>query len=177
MELHTLILTPWYQPHRIVPWRDSIGKLVDGTIMVLAEYDEVVSSPSVSFKVPSVAVLTTKVPNRKKGVKFSRVNVLTRDNFTCQYCGIQLPRRQLNYDHVIPRCLGGKTTWGNVVSACYSCNGRKGGRTPEQAGMRLIKRPVRPDHLPLAELSIQVNTIPEDWKPFLGLSEACSRHG
>ena len=137
--------------------------------MVLAEYDEVVASPSVSFKVPSVAVLTTKVPNRKKGVKFSRVNVLTRDNFCCQYCGVQYPRRQLNYDHVIPRRLGGKTVWENIVSSCYACNSKKGGRTPEQARMTLLKRPVRPNYLPLAELAIQGETVPEDWKPFLGI--------
>lgn len=167
-EYHTLLLTPSMQPHRIVCWQDAICKLVEGEIEVLESYDETVSSPSVTFQIPSVARIKNPIPANKKGVKFSRINVLTRDNFQCQYCGNRFPRRQLNYDHVVPRCQGGKTVWQNVVSSCLSCNSRKGGRTPEQARMQLLKPPTRPKWLPLQMPAVPIRQAPESWRFYLG---------
>jgi 5-methylcytosine-specific restriction endonuclease McrA len=155
------------QPHRIVPWQNAICRLIDERIEVLESYDETVSSPSVTFYIPSVARIITKIPTHKKGVKFSRINVLTRDNFTCQYCGNKFPRRELNYDHVIPRKQGGKTVWTNIVTACYTCNARKAGRTPKQAKMKLLREPYRPKSLPLPMPAIPVFEAPEEWKFYL----------
>ena len=149
MEPHTLLLAYDMRPHRIVDWRTAICKLVEGEIEVLENHDVTVSSPSTTFYIPSVARIRTYVPLHKKGVKFSRENVLSRDNYRCNYCGHYFPRRQLNYDHVIPRCQGGKTVWQNVTTACLPCNSRKGGRTPEQANMKLLREPIRPKSLPL----------------------------
>jgi len=167
MQYQTLLLTPWMQPHRIVSWQDAICRLVCGEIEVLESYGETVSSPSVSFQIPSVARITAKIPTHKKGVKFSRINVLTRDNFQCQYCGERFPRRELNYDHVIPRNQGGKTIWTNIVTACFPCNNRKAGRTPQQAKMRLLKKPVRPKALPLPMPAIPIDKAPEEWEFYL----------
>lgn len=167
MQLHTLLLNSWMQPHRIVHWQDAICKLVEGEIEVLEEYDATVSSPSVTFRVPSVARIKKSIPVSKKGVKFSRINVLTRDNFQCQYCSGRFPRRQLNYDHVIPRKQGGKTVWNNIVTSCLPCNSRKGGRTPEQAGMRLLKKPEKPFQLPLMMPAVPIKTAPETWRFYL----------
>ena len=72
---------------------------------------------------------------------FTRFNVFLRDRFSCQYCGNE---QHLTFDHVTPRRLGGRTTWENILTACAPCNMRKGGRTPQEAGMKLIKKPVRP---------------------------------
>jgi 5-methylcytosine-specific restriction endonuclease McrA len=163
----TLLLTPWMQPHRVVTWQNAICRLVSNEIEVLESYEETVSSPSVTFKIPSVARITTKIPMFKKGIKFSRINVLTRDNFICQYCGNRFPRRELNYDHVVPRSQGGKTVWQNVVTSCYTCNSRKAGRTPEQARMRLLKVPVRPKVLPLPVPAIPILKCPEEWGFYL----------
>ena len=116
---------------------------------------------------PSVARIIRDVPSHKKGVKFSRVNILTRDNFRCQYCGQRLPRKKLNYDHVIPRRLGGKTVWENIATSCYPCNDRKGGRTPAQAGMKLLKEPYRPSKLPLIMPAMSLENIPEVWDFYL----------
>ena len=80
----------------------------------------------------------------KKGVKFSRENVYTRDHGMCQYCSRKIPRTEATYDHVTPRRLGGLTRWENIVIACIECNRDKGGRTPEQAGMKLRQKPVKP---------------------------------
>jgi len=167
MEHHTLLLTSWMQPHRIVDWRTAICKLVEGEIEVLVNHDATVSSPSVTFYIPSVARIKTEVPHNKKGVKFSRENVLSRDNYQCQYCGHRFPRRQLNYDHVIPRAQGGKTVWTNVVSSCIPCNSWKGGRTPKQAGMQLLKVPERPKWLPLKMPAVPLAKVPEAWVFYL----------
>jgi len=78
---------------------------------------------------------------------------LSRDNYTCQYCGAMPSRRELTIDHVLPRSRGGKTTWENVVTACQKCNGRKGSRTPEEAHMKLRVWPKRPRYLAIAALS------------------------
>ena len=115
---------------------------------------------------PRVIVLTVfdRVPRRH--VRFSRVNVMTRDGFTCQYCGERPPRSQLNLDHVVPRALGGRTTWENVVTSCVDCNRTKGGRTPVQAGMELIRKPARPRWTPLATLPL-AHIRHDEWRPFL----------
>lgn len=167
MQVHTLLLTPGMQPHRIVTWEDAICRLVGDEIEVLESYEETVSSPSVTFNIPCVARLKAAVPSSKKGVKFSRINVLTRDGFQCQYCGKRFPRRQLNYDHVTPRNQGGRTVWDNIVTSCYPCNSRKAGRTPKQAGMRLLKSPHRPKSLPLTMPAVPVSKVPEAWVPYL----------
>lgn len=171
MQFHTLLLTPWMEPHRVVTWQDSVCRVVDDEIETLeTTWDGelfAVSSPSVTIHVPSVARIKAHVPAVKKGVKFSRINVLTRDNFQCQYCGNRFPRRQLNYDHVLPRLQGGRTVWENIVTACYPCNGRKAGRTPAQAGMRLLKQPHRPKTLPLGMPAIPIVKAPREWMFYL----------
>lgn len=167
MEHHTLVLTPWMSPHRIITWSDAICDLITGKIEVLESYDEIVRSPSVEYFIPSVARLKRHIHPHKKGVKFSRINVMTRDDFQCCYCGKKLPMKELNYDHVVPRIQGGKTVWENIVTSCYPCNDRKSGRTPEQAGMRLLKRPHRPKTLPMTAPSMAFRQVPEEWKPYL----------
>lgn len=159
-----LLLTSWMTPHRIVPWQEALTMLFNKKIVVLEEYDDVdISSTSITIKMPSVAYLRTVVSPYKKGVKFSRINVFTRDGFRCQYCGTKKTMRELNYDHVIPRKLGGETVWRNIVTACYLCNNiKKGGRTPKQAGMKLLKEPVEPKSLPMNALILPDN-IPESW--------------
>jgi 5-methylcytosine-specific restriction endonuclease McrA len=154
-------------PHRIVPWQHAAFLFVQNKIDVLESYDEVIRSPSIEFLLPSVARLKRPVAAFKKGVKFSRINVMTRDHFTCQYCGRQLAMKELNYDHVVPRIQGGKTVWENIVTSCYPCNDRKAGRTPEQAGMRLLKQPYRPKTLPMTSPLWPLNRVPEAWIPYL----------
>jgi len=166
MTTHTLLLTPWMQPHRIVPWQTAVTMLYNAKIEVLEAYDEVVRSPSLSMQVPAVARLVRSVVANKKGVKFSRINVLTRDRFTCQYCGKKLDMGTATYDHVVPRSQGGKTVWENVSSACKPCNSRKAGRTPEQAMMKLRSVPVRPKSLPLTPPNLRGETH-EMWRPYI----------
>lgn len=115
---------------------------------------------------PRVIVLTVFDRMPRRHVRFSRANVLTRDGFTCQYCGERPPRSHLNLDHVVPRAHGGRSTWENVVASCVDCNRRKGGRTPEQAGLRLLRAPARPRWTPLASLPLS-HVRHAEWRPFL----------
>lgn len=165
--MRTLMLTPWMSPHEVISWQRAIVLTILGKVEVVAEYDEIVRSPSVELRTPAVVRITRGLVPKKRSIRFSRTNVYTRDSFRCQYCGEQLPAAQLNYDHVIPRVRGGKTDWENIVTCCYACNDKKGGRTPEQAKMRLLKKPVKPTWLPaLAHLDVDVHKVPEPWLAF-----------
>jgi Restriction endonuclease len=102
----------------------------------------------------------------KKEVKFNRINIFRRDDDSCQYCRMKFPRSELTIDHVIPRSMGGKSTWENVVCCCVDCNRRKGGRTPEEAKTRLRTKPKKPLWSPLSNISIKALKYKE-WEPFL----------
>lgn len=176
METRTLLLNSWAMPHAILTWDEAICLVYQEKVTVLEEYDEIVSSPSTSYFIPAVIQLRHQVATMKKGVKFSRINVFTRDGFKCQYCGQRKTMRELNYDHVVPRKQGGKTTWYNVVSSCYPCNEKKAGRTPEQAGMTLLRRPAKPHSLPLHAVYLESKNVPSVWEPYLDLSRI-QQHG
>jgi len=128
---------------------------------------EVVGIVSGLVRVPRVILLVSfdRVPRRE--VRFSRHNIFMRDGSSCQYCGERRARNELNLDHVIPRSRGGTTTWENIVCACLDCNRRKGGRTPEEAGMRLRRRPRRPSWTPFVARTL-AGTCYREWRPFLG---------
>ena len=116
-----------------------------------------------------VLQLYDRIPKTK--VRFSRHNIYMRDGNTCQYCGLELPRTDLNLDHVVPRAQGGRTTWENVVCCCIDCNLSKGARTPEQAGLKLLKSPVRPRWTPTFRTN-GGKVRYREWLPFLGLADA-----
>ena len=164
----TLVLDQGYQPHRIVSWQRAVTMLFQEKVEVVEEYDETIySGATFTMKMPAVIRLLRQVA-RKKAVRFSRMNVLTRDNWTCQYCGRRLSTRKLNYDHVTPRSQGGKTVWENIVTSCYPCNDRKRDRTPERAGMHLKRKPVKPRTLPVVAFHIDASdSIPDAWRNFV----------
>jgi 5-methylcytosine-specific restriction endonuclease McrA len=118
------------------------------------------------IRVPRVLLLTAYERVPKRHVRFSRFNIFARDNNTCQYCGKRLPRTELNLDHVIPRSRGGMSTWENIVCSCHHCNRRKGGRTPEEAGMLLVRRPRRPEWTPFSSEMFSLKRYTE-WMPYL----------
>lgn len=135
---------------------------------VVAEYDEEVGTVSMTFKIPSVIRLLNPIPHKKRAVRFSRVNIATRDGFKCQYCDCKLTLSKVTYDHVLPRSKSGKTEWTNIVTACHTCNNRKKNQTPEEAGMKLKKKPVKPDWLPIQAFHLEIGaSIPDAWASFL----------
>jgi len=132
--------------------------------------DQFVCTPRFSILIPRVIRLVEydKVPRRE--VKFSRRNILARDENRCQYCSKKLPTSQLSLDHVTPKSRGGKSTWTNVVTACTPCNTRKGGRMPWEASMKLRRNPAVPKKNPLLADKVQSPTY-RMWRLFLGDSE------
>ena len=165
--MQTLMLTPWMAPHKIIPWQRAIVLAYLEKVEVIETWDAEIRSPSRAMMTPAVVRLKKGSVATKQSIRFSRVNVFTRDRFRCQYCGEHKAVKQLNYDHVIPRVQGGKTVWENIVTSCYACNDRKGSRTPEQAGMRLLKQPKKPTSLPVVPpIRIDDGDLPELWQPY-----------
>jgi len=119
------------------------------------------------IRVPRVVLLLGYDRMPRRSVRFTRFNVYARDRHCCQYCGCRLSRGDLNLDHVVPRSRGGTSTWDNVVCSCCRCNRVKGGRTPEEAGMRLRRRPFRPRWTPLLVEEFSRKRYKE-WLPYLG---------
>jgi 5-methylcytosine-specific restriction endonuclease McrA len=182
-----LVLNRLYQPVHVTSVRRAFSLLYQGIARAIddqyklyefsdwaalsaAEHDSV-ATISRRIRVPRVLVLSAYEHLPKGRVRFSRLNIYSRDGDTCQYCARKLPRSELNLDHVVPRSQGGKTSWENVVCSCVPCNLRKGGCTPEQAKMRLTKKPLRPRWTPFFRGSARRVTYRE-WLPFLTLAEA-----
>jgi 5-methylcytosine-specific restriction endonuclease McrA len=132
---------------------------------------EAVGTPGGRIRVPRVIALIAFDRLPKRHVRFSRINLMARDSFQCQYCGRRPHRAELNLDHVVPRSLGGRSTWENVVTSCVDCNRRKGGRTPRQAHLKLLRKPERPRWTPLANL-MWSSVRYQEWRPFLSVVDA-----
>ena len=162
-----LLLNLTYEPLRVISWQRAIRLLTLGKVEVVEETDQLIRSVSFVIRMPSVVRLLRLIRPKRPEVKFSRQNIYLRDNFRCQYCGRRESSAELNLDHVTPRSLGGQTTWENIVTCCITCNVRKGGRTPESAGMRLISRPLRPARLPGLVITLNLHNSPESWRDYL----------
>lgn len=165
--MNCLVLTPWMAPHELIVWQDAVTRVFLGKAEVLEEYEVAVSSPSVTIQLPAVLRLKKLITRTKRDVKFSRANLYQRDQYRCQYCSTKKAASHLNYDHVLPRSRGGKTVWENIVTSCIKCNLRKDNRTPEEAGMHLLKRPTKPASLPLTSVIALPREVPEQWLPYL----------
>lgn len=123
---------------------------------------------SVQFEIQVPRILRLLYYDRipRQRVRLNRRNIFARDASCCQYCGKRFPSSELSLDHVIPTCLGGETSWDNLVCACVRCNVRKGGRTPREAGLALIRKPVRPKRNPLLTVKLG-NPKYASWKSFV----------
>ena len=125
-----------------------------------------IRTPRIDIRVPRVIRLLFYDRLPRQTVKFNRRNVFARDENRCQYCGKRFATSELTLDHVVPRAVGGQSTWENLVCACVNCNARKGGRTPHQAGIALFRKPVRPKRNPMLQLSLGAPAY-RSWRQFL----------
>jgi 5-methylcytosine-specific restriction endonuclease McrA len=188
LDSSVLVLNRVYQPVHVTSVRRAISLVYQGVARALDEQfrlldfeswaalsaavkEEAIHTPTRTLRVPRVIVLVAHAHLPRQRLRFSRLNVYTRDESTCQYCGRRLPRSELNLDHVVPRSRGGSTSWENVVCSCVRCNLRKGGRTPEEAGMRLLRAPARPQWTSVFRTAAR-RALYRQWIPFLGLVDA-----
>ena len=160
-----LILNQNYEPLHVCSVRRALVLIFRGKAEHVETGDEVVRSVSREYPVPSVVRLDRYVHAPRRGVVLSKRNIFKRDNYQCQYCGSR--ERQLTIDHIVPRRFSGPETWENLVAACVACNARKGDRRPEQAGLRLQRRPKRPNNITFIRNFVGV--ADHRWKPYLFL--------
>ena len=142
-----------YLPLLAIQWKEAITYLWMDKVTVLDWYDDwIVSSPTWETRVPAVIMLKQQQRKRRKP-RFSKVNLYIRDLYTCQYCDIQLIKKELTLDHVIPLSKGGRTSWENIVAACMPCNTRKGNKT----AMKPKREPYAPDYYDLVNKRKQMD--------------------
>lgn len=162
----TLLLNATYEPMKVISWQRAVTLVFLGKVDVVEAYEDLIRGVSSTLPMPSVVRLR-RYARQDRRVKFSRTNVYRRDNFACQYCGVQPGTPELTLDHVVPRAHGGRTEWTNIVTCCVPCNARKADRTPDQAKMLLPRRPERPAHMPAVS---PVEAAHASWRDYLSVA-------
>ena len=157
-----------YFPLSVWPWQEAVKAVFLDRVETVSAYDHTVRSPSFEMRLPSVIALRSYIPLNKRPA-FTRFNVFLRDRFSCQYCGLRFETRDLTFDHVIPRSRGGRASWSNVVTACRTCNMKKGNRMPGEARMFPLARPAAPTTFQLRRngQSFPPNFLHEHWRDYL----------
>ena len=165
----TLLLNASYEPLKVVHWQKAITLWCQGKVEVIAVHDRDIRAVSFSLKLPSVIRLLrfVRIKRRFDYVPFSRANIYARDGHSCQYCGDSHSTSELTFDHVIPVAHGGRKDWENIVTCCVRCNRKKGGQTPAQARMKLLRTPQRPHSAPAVRITIGLRDAPESWRDYL----------
>lgn len=161
-----LFLDAEWRPLRIDSWQDAIADFFLGKVEVV-EYsrDRMITGVDRSFPLPSVVRVVRRFKRERIRIRFSRLNIYARDGFTCQYCAVRFATEDLTFDHVLPRSRGGSTNWENIVTCCIACNSAKADRTPEEAHMKLRRRPRRPTFLP--SITVRMGgEVPAEWRPY-----------
>jgi len=150
-----------YNMYNLESWAQHWSDISDLTDN---QKNRLVHTARMCFLIPEIIVLTEYNGFINQKVKMNRRNIYERDAYICQYCGKRFNSQDLNLDHVMPRSRGGKTTWKNIVTSCIECNNRKGNRTPNEAGMILLRKPVKPHWLTQGRKF----RFPKSWEDFLG---------
>ena len=158
-----LVLNQSYEPLHVCSVRRAFVLVFRGRAEVVETLDTCLRSVSAQFPVPSVVRLDFYVRVPSKPLALTKRNILKRDGFQCQYCGVR--RGPFTIDHVIPRTRGGKDAWENLVCACHRCNNVKGDRTAEQAGLALRRKPRSPNNVTFIRHFVGVPD--ERWRPYL----------
>lgn len=182
-----LVLNKVYVAINIVKWRKALSLIVQDAARPMDndciphdlnswfEYSQktnshaVINTVSRKIAIPEIIILKEydRLPQRE--IKYSRHTLFQRDNFKCGYCGDKFAIEELTVDHILPRCQGGKTTWLNTTTACFDCNSEKADRTPEQAGMKLLRKPKKPMWVSPFN-SVTRETILDSWEKFAMIS-------
>jgi len=134
---------------------------------VLDDGYDFINTVNHKIAIPDIITLTKYDRLPQRDIKFSRENIFARDDHICQYCGKKFKRESLTIDHVIPKCRGGTNHWNNTVASCKKCNNLKGDRTPEQVGLKLLRKPTEPKWFNTLHKIVSVQGVRPSWKKFL----------
>jgi 5-methylcytosine-specific restriction endonuclease McrA len=159
-----LVLNGNYAPINICTTRRAMGLILVGKANLVMDGRGVVRTVSRTFPKPSIIRLQNVIKRPRPSVKLTKQEIFRRDQFKCQYCG--KPSRDLTVDHVLPQHLGGSSTWSNLVTACASCNHKKGGMTLAQSGLKLRQLPAQPPRS-AAYLFRKYLSMYQDWEPYI----------
>lgn len=166
MNQEVLVLNSDYQPLNVCNLRRAISLVYLGKVDVLHHNGKMVHTVGGGFHSPSVVRLRNHVRRPMPELKLSRRSIFARDNYVCQYCGVT--SKELTIDHVIPKRLGGATSWENLVCCCRKCNSKKGDKTLQQVGFNLRKEPRRPKYVPFISLTKFMNGARDEvWRDYL----------
>ena len=168
--MKTLILDQSFMPITIVHWTKAFCLVLREKAEVIHYYkDKVVRSVSQKFEVPQIIKINKSITKFLGRTPLTSDNIFKRDNYKCAYCGNRFKREDLTIDHIIPKCQGGDVkSWENMTSSCGACNGKKGGRTPDQANMKLLHKAEPPKWCPWTYLKLSQNEVME-LKNLLGI--------
>ena len=158
-----LVLNANYAPMMVCTAKRAICMGYLDKVDILSSYNDKVHSPTKAFDLPSVIKIKDYVRYDNLSVDLNRKNVIARDEYVCQYCGVS--KIQLTIDHVIPKGKGGVDTWENLVAACKPCNQKKGDKMPDEAGMLPKRDPKRPNRLHYFQKFVKEQQ--QDWRPYL----------
>jgi len=164
---NVLLLDCTYEPIKVISWEDAMFMVVTGDAEVLKERDEPCRSQRQEWKMPSVIRQHEKF-KRGLDVNYNRTNIYMRDDWTCQYCNKKKSERELNLDHVIPKCRGGQSTWKNIVTSCRKCNDKKADKSVAEAKMKLLKQPEKPKWLP-QQMVLNITNVPKEWEEYVDM--------
>jgi len=189
VDLPTLVLNKGWAAFSIMPVKKAITKVMSDMAKILdpetnslysfeewMDFDVKIGNPFIQtcskrVRVPEIIVLTTydKIPQRE--VKLTRRNLLIRDNYTCQYTGVKLNMSTATMDHIVPRSRGGKTNWTNLVMCCLDINAKKADRTPSEAGLSLLKKPIKPKWSPIYArfARLTASNVYPSWSNYLNI--------
>jgi 5-methylcytosine-specific restriction endonuclease McrA len=184
LELPVLVVNRFFQPVSVTTAKraflllfggsalaiDEAGDLHDFTAwrtLPVRDKDDELPVVGGALRVPRVLHLRRYERLRRPTIRLTRKNLMLRDAHQCQYCGRNPSVRELNIDHVVPRSRGGEDSWENLVTACRVCNLRKGWRTPDEASMRLLRKPIAPRWSTTTQILLGASNPFEEWEPFL----------
>jgi 5-methylcytosine-specific restriction endonuclease McrA len=159
-----LVLNANFEPLNICNTRRAFGLMMTSKATLILNGRGFIHTVSEKYPRPSIIRLERMIKRPRIRVKLSKREVLRRNNYSCRYCGQKVPH--MTIDHIIPRSQGGRHKWSNLVAACPTCNHRKGGRTLDQAHMRLLRKPIEPPSSAAYIFARHLNQN-KDWVPFI----------
>ena len=158
-----LLLNSSYEPMTIINGKKAILMVLSNKVESIEKSKYFVNSSNLKLTLPSVIKLKSYIYLKAKSIPLSRENIIQRDNYTCQYCGVH--SKKITIDHIIPKVKNGQDTWENLVSACVKCNLKKGNKLIHEINMHLLKKPKKPSYI--YQLQRYVNKRNKSWKPYL----------